>query len=216
MKRFIYLLLILSSLISTPGICQEKKLEFGILFSPNYSYRFLSGESRFIDYNTIEQGMFSYDAGITADYSLNAKAVLSSGLLYSRKGYSFNNAPTIGNDFIDGSRIIEYLEVPILYKRILHNENHFKFYVMGGITNNILINAKTKREDGETFATKRWMRTYNPGVALGVGIFVPAGNKFGLAIEPIFKPLLLDELNVTDSSVKRRLYTLGVNIIGKF
>jgi len=169
LKKVIYILLML---LPTLTFAQDttSKFSIGILFAPNYSYRFISTDDNnsSVMYvievrNDTEIPKFGYTFGLTFDYSISEKLQLETGILFSDNGeqtkkltltFASQWDPQTGTIVIQPSdslpRFVSfkynyyYFDIPLNVRYHVINKT-IGIYITSGISTNIHI-------------TNRWVR----------------------------------------------------------
>lgn len=145
-KAYLVFLLLITGVAIVSG--QERKMELGIIISPTYTSRYLTGPGdKTDDLNELESGLFSFDAGAQLALINNGRFSLLTGLIYSRKGFNLGEYVHRDNTGMVAGKIepkvfYSYLEVPIkIHYRLKEGS---KTYLIGGITNDLLVHEKSK------------------------------------------------------------------------
>lgn len=194
------------NLKSQDKIATARKWAFSVIVTPTYSNRYLAkGEEFFTD----EKPIVSYDAGILVTPYRKGNVSISTGLIYSRKGYSwgqhylFSTKPKLYEMFT-------FLEIPI---RVTYAMDQLPFYFFGGVSNDILLEhwlkVKNPPEDGSSVGRIAEGTKYNVGLTAGVGYDWIMNDRITLGFEPTLK---FQTMNHSKSDLSTRLlYTIGLS-----
>lgn len=204
---------VLLAIMLHQNVSAQKKLDIGIFLSPTYANRHLVSGPAF---HTDEKPIISYDVGALITVLKKGEATVQTGLVYSRKGYNWGELYFTPKPKPVPIEILTYLSVPI---RVTHPIAKSPVYFIAGVTNDILLSQKLKVRnpptDGHTAGRTGDARKYNVGVTLGIGQELIKDQLFRLRVEPTFNYQL--RAYVGDGFPgKRRLYTMGLTLIGQF
>lgn len=232
-------LLIILTLIPLTTFCQskdtinKKKIEIGLIFSPDYCYRSLQpdpstqwSEGIASRRDSFEIPKFGYTTGAGVLFSLTNKITLETGLLFSDKGEKtkYHHLTTGSPDPLLGEKIrfvyhYLYLDVPV-------KANYFvlmgkvKLFLSAGISANIFLTQKTSSiieySDGSTARNNStgfindFYSKVNLAAIAGVGINYGLTSRLNLRIEPVYRRSITS-ITASPSSIKGYLYSIGIN-----
>jgi hypothetical protein len=205
---------------------KTKKLQIGITYSPDYSYRKLKSDASgklIADLrDTMEIGKYGYTTGINFVYLINKKISIASGLLLSDKGertkkYILLNPATgvlpVNNTFIYHYM---YLDIPVKANYYILTEK-LKLFVTAGVSANFFLTQKTtsilgynsRSSEKKTSTVESDFLKINFAYTVGFGIDYPISNKFIFKLEPIYQRSITSVIN---APVKSYLYSVGLNV----
>lgn len=228
MKKYFTIVLICLPFIlfcQSSDTTRSGKLEIGISFSPDYSFRTLKPDdtSKWItdSRDSIEIPKFGYTVGAFLNYKLNKKIKIETGILFSDKGeqtkkYSLENT-------VSGQQPIKYsfndhyyyIGVPVKadYYFLI---GKLKFYITAGVSADIFLFQKITSIVSYANNDQKTNSTSNPGftrlnlaVVAGCGINYPISKKINFKMEPIYRRSVTSIIN---APVKSYLYSAGINI----
>jgi hypothetical protein len=216
---------------------RKKRLFIGVVVSPDYSYRVLSGgdatAKSIVDArNSYEVPKLSYTAGLDFMYQFNQRLAVSVGIQYSVKGERANlNGLSFGS-FIDPQRGFvyssssgqvesvqytyntTYLDIPLKLSYYL-NKKKWAYYLSAGISPNLFLFEQIKERavatDGSVFYSQHTSQngyySVNPQVQVGYGLDWSI-KRSRMRIEPIYR---MSVLRVNKGSVNGYFYSFGLN-----
>lgn len=217
-------------------INSEKKIAGGISFSPDYSFRYLSGsfpESNIKNWrNEFEMPTFGFTAGITFLYHVNPCMNIESGLKYSEKGWNtvfdksdfyfpedniYTNPaddPWIPERAITKNRYA-FLNVPVKVNWIFYKRK-VDFFLSAGLSANLFLDATIANiQEFKTRTEKQIQKEeadfypVNMAFIAGAGMDYSFSNQFRLRIEPEFRHSFTP---MVDTSLKDYPYSVGINL----
>lgn len=227
-------LLMLAPLFFSTAIAQStaknRKFEFGVSVSNDIGYRTLkhndtdpSNDFILEQRNDREEIKYCYSAGLTIAYTLNVRARISTGILYSNKGYqteklSLQSAfpdPEAPNKF-QLRYNMNYIDVPLIFNYRFGQKKKLRFSIGAGVGTNIFLKEvrrsilyyddKTERESSETEFD--YIRI-NLSPQVEFGVIFDAHDLFYLSARPTFSYGLL---KIIDAPITAYLFTGGINV----
>ena len=219
MKKFSVIFVLLFPLVlfcQTSDSVKLKKINLGITFSPDYSFRTIKTEAsnQWIkdSYDTLEVAKFGYTTGLNLVFKFNKNFSLAIGFLVSDKGEKTKKWLTPIPPAINYNSHYYYLDIPIKANYVLINKK-MKLYVSAGISTNILESHKIVILDGinetkKTFINNTQLSKINFAMLAGFGIDCPITNKWYFKVEPIYRRSIGP---IADAPLKKYLYSLGLN-----
>lgn len=228
MKYLIIIAPLFFSIVQGQSSNQNRKFEFGVSFSNDIGYRLLKhndsdASNDFIldQRNDREIPKYCYSAGVTVAYKFNADARISSGILYSNKGYQTekltfqpSSDPAIPKDV----RIrynMNYIDIPLLFN-YRFGQNKWRFSIGAGIKTSVFLNEiqtsmlyyddKVDRESNET--TFDYNR-FNISPQLELGVIYDLHERFYISASPTFNYGIL---KIIDAPITAYLFTGGINL----
>lgn len=237
MKTIVFILLItlpfniFSQELDINPLKKHKKTLIGLNFSPNISYRYLTGGSSYWtdSRNSNENPNFNFALGLNIRHQIHHNIDLEFGVQYSKNGYSSDFRPLKFGDLLGNGFIIEdshspsngkftdnynYLNLPI---RAIASfgKKKINFLASLGFTTDILINATSetiiKYSNNQTeriLIDYSGLRSINISPIISVGAEYNVNNNLKLGIEPTFRYSLF---SLYESSIEH-LYNYGVNM----
>ena len=211
-----------------------KKFSLGILFSPDFDYRYLHIENDEFNMvqlrNDLETARLGFSAGIVVHYQIKKRLALESGIRLFDKGYKYemNNKGLVdmdGNLYTDDPAIPEelksedhfyYLGIPVKLNYYFL-QRKISLFVSAGVSTDFFLSGKTKRimkfEDRTEIQKYDQDGDFNnvnfTGLA-GLGLEINVLQKLKLRVEPTFRYSFTP---VIDAQVKEHLYSFGANIV---
>lgn len=217
-------------LILFPLLSQAQKIEIGINILPTISYRFSQPSSKISSraesIRIAERPVHAFDFGIDIRNKITNRIKIGSALMYSQKGFANTNLPaTYDNSALNKMNSIDYvqdyLEIPFFATYDYFQDKKINAFVMAGINNSILLNAKNNviikagevsDEDYETLK-EPYLKTpkiHNFGMVAGTGILVNVNEKTAIGLEAQTK-FMFTPLEETFFATQRRLFSAGIN-----
>lgn len=209
---------------------KEGKKQFGIIYSPEYSFRTLRATTEakpFSDLrDNIEIPKFGYSTGINFSYQLSSTCSFEVQALFSDKGektkkYDLKNPVIVASQdkvpyLISFVNHYYYLDVPLKINYYLITKK-IKFYLTAGISANAFLYQKTistiDYKDGSsetsTSVSHPDFQKINFGVLAGFGMNYNLTDKYTLKLEPVYKHSIT---SIVTGPVKSYLYSAGINI----
>jgi len=206
----------------------RKKFALGIIISPNYSYRSLSGDGSALANNIIrsrdsmEIAKYRYTIGISGMFEPVKNLSLETGLFYSAYGYGTISEKLINNQGKNAGSIIwnynyDYITVPLNLGYSLHFSK-FNIHANAGLTLGYWINSTTdhivNNINGTTSTGSQSMdpvvRHLNMFFNAGVGIGYDVSNNLSVLLEPTYTRSFITIIE--GAQVSEYFYTMGVNI----
>lgn len=206
-----------------------QELRWGLNIAPGISYRFPQTSSLSDEAASIQGGeepMYVFDFGLDLRQAISPRISFGTGVFYSQRGFSNTHVAAIYDDPGLSRRYLvdfvqDYLEIPFFLTYNVAQQDKFSFYILGGVTNSLLLNSKntvsaTSGEMSEE-TMDRLARPYlenkvihNFGMLTGFGVQTKVDDKTDLGLEILGKVMttpLLDR--VSDS--RRHLYSGNIN-----
>jgi hypothetical protein len=234
MKTTSLLLLILLSLNAvgqTEGnVYKPRKIQVGISFSPDISYRTLFNHdgSSIADQiikmrNDSEIPAFGYHGAISVSYNFKTWVGLESGVQFSDNRYSNKYIDLISNDpepsLPDKAKTcynMYFIDIPL---KINFTAGKYKVCFFGSVGPEVNIflteiNKTILKYDDGTTEHKRQKSNYNYhrvllSVVAGAGLEYKMNHRMSLRIEPVFR---YDVINIIDTPITSHLWGGGLNI----
>ena len=192
---------------------KPSKWSVGIVFSPQYAYRFLSSDNTnqwMVDmYDTLEKPKYGYSSGVMVDYHLGKRTSVSGGLLFSDKGERIDEVATLRNY----KNHYYFIDVPLQVNYNLYNKN-LKIYVTTGLNAAVfLANRTTYFEQNslqeEHFSNSVKLAQLHLGGLVGLGLSSPISSKVDFKLTFLYRQSLT---KVMDSPLKRYFYSVGADM----
>lgn len=228
----LFLLLSISVFSKNDDTIKAGKRQFGLMYSPEYSFRSLRSTSdadaktslEFRDKMDIPK--FGYSAGINFSYQLSNKYSFEVQALFSDKGertkkYDLQNPIIIASQdkipyHISFINHYYYLDLPLKINYYLFVKK-VKFYVTAGISANVFLFQKTTstvdNKDGSSEISSSVshpnFQKINFAVLLGLGMNYNITDKYVLKIEPVYKHSVI---SIVNAPIKSYLYSIGLNV----
>jgi hypothetical protein len=199
---------------------KNSKTEFSIIFNPTLAYRYSTAKGQARKYfNEFENVAIRYDAGLLVTAFKNQKLKLETGVVYSRKGYSYKELDIrdTNGTITKMTKIpnhINFLEVPI--RAMINLSGKYKDFIVAGLLQDIFLNSKIK--DFPSSLKDEFLgtiRPYNLGLQIGYGRQFFENDHLSFEIEPNIKSQLL-RMNTANTQAKRYLFTIGVSARVRF
>lgn len=207
----------------------EKRIRFGIMYSPSVTYRKLnfSNGQRFIAdmRNQTETPKYGYTAGIVAQKAFCKKCAVELGVSFSVMGYKTRETelkwepvnPALPTH-VKVSYSHLYIGLTARYRHQLFGDK-IKYYVMPGIEVGALIQRKSNMTVIYANGAKsRSTSSVRDGYAetmltpsFSIGAMHKLSKAFTICIEPIFRYNIISITRGTNN--KEHLYTYGLNTI---
>lgn len=158
----------------------------------------------------------SISPGLYLEYLLNSKFSLKSGLAYERKGWAGESTRIDSNLEPIGTQDIilrfDYLTIPVMAS--YSTKGTVRFYVNGGtIFGFLLSHTVTLGEFGDepeqTIDIKGDLKTFDFGLSIGCGLFLPLGERFAFDFG-LRDNLGLIDIFKADFEKKSRMNTIGI------
>ena len=207
----------------------EKRVYLGINFSPDYSYRALSGDGAQVTSdliegrNSIEEAKFGYTQGLSLRYRVTKRLGLETGFLYSNKGYHVPKY-NVGIDLFGGNEpsivqwVVHYrfMEVP-LKATYSFSRGKFRGFATAGTTVGKLLQAehilRAQQPDGywQTRSTDSSTNFRSPmlSAVVGGGIDYHPNHWLMFRLAPELRYGM--HSMVEDAPIQETLFTLGTN-----
>ena len=217
-----------------------KKWQFGISFSPDYCFRTLltdnssTSETVKLVRNDGERPKLGYTGGLSIVYNFSKTIGLETGLLFSNKGYKYENSDLTFGDMIDPRRgfvyssadiniksvkfiySFYYIDVPLKVNFVFGKRN-IRFITSVGVTTNVFLDERFTSvryyQDGSkernSSATNDDYNRINLSPQLGAGIDWKLNSKNNLRIEPTLRYGIM---KINDDSVMGYLWNFGLNV----
>ncbi|MEO6548830.1 MAG: outer membrane beta-barrel protein [Ferruginibacter sp.] len=185
-----------------------KRLQIGIIFSPDYNFRKLnnndgspSSDLLIKNRNDKEIGKFGYTTGIDICVKLTEKVGFETGIQYSNKGYQTKKQNLVFSQpdpsLPTTTKIVyvyHYIDIPLKVNLML-GQGRIRLISSVGVTTNILMKENYKKVNFSPMA--------------GIGIDYKINNQINLRVEPTFRYGIL---YTTDTPVTENLWNTGLNI----
>jgi len=227
MKKNLVLILLFLPMLSFSRMHTVDKWMFGITFSPEYSYRFLSSNSHY-DWlaelrDEMEIPKFGYTAGINVSYKFRDKFFVSFGTRFSSKGEAtkkydliYFSSPGPGDPVAMRTNYsYGFCEIPLTVNYQLFDSS--SFFTSLGISadlpvmekhKNIFIKSDGSESHSSTFSLHSSAKMGMTAM-VGIGYYFNTGKNYFLKTEPFFKCNIVSE---GGSSVKEYFYSFGLEI----
>ncbi len=227
----IFLMLVLGSAYGQEYKSSSKKIQLGINYSPDYNYRTLTinnktqGATQVKDIrNKTESPKFGYTTGLQITYILQPKWSLTTGLLYSNKGYILIEKPfgVFESDLLNDKHnfathfkhTFHYIDLPICISFRIGN-NRMQLVASTGVINNIYIKEYVSitqiNESSPDFRIHPLLSNHNKfnlSANISCGINYHLHSKIDVRLEPSFRYQLLKVIN---SDLSAHLWNFGMN-----
>lgn len=228
MKYLIIVFLLFFSIVHGQSSDQNRKFEFGVSFSNDIGYRVLKNNdpTLYNDFildqrNDMEIPKYCYSAGVTVAYKLNADTRISSGILYSNKGYqteklTFQSSsdPALPNE-LQIRYNMNYIDIPLLFN-YRFGQKKWRFSIGAGIRANVFLREmQTSIEyyddkvDRESTETEFDYNRLNISPQLEIGVIYDLHERFYVSACPTFNYGII---KIIDAPITAYLFTGGVNI----
>lgn len=202
MKLILYYLSCLIIPLTATG--QEKTNEqkncrcIGLSLSPTYSFRKHPSEFQSSSGHIIKDvPKRSFIAGLNFNYYLSNKISIESGIMISDKGYRLHGTCLcidVCPDPCTTNLYIYYLDIPLILRYYVTNNNNFNLFGSVGIVTNIFLNEKNgtirtlpKDNPASQVIYSDDFRTVGGSFLLFCGIEFKLSNKVFLDLGPIFQ-----------------------------
>ena len=228
---FLFVLIPFSVICNTSDSIHPRKMQLGVIYSPDYCYRTLkaTGESKWMVAirDTMEIPKFGYSTGVNFIYKIASRLSVETGLLFSDKGFQTKKYTPEGKiNSSDPStkhplkiaylHHYYYLDVPIKLNYYIYL-GKINFFLTAGLSVNTFLHQTvttlTTYTDGKTDSKKATapspFEKLNVAVIGGFGMNYNLTDTYTLKIEPIYKRSITSIIN---APVKSFLYTAGVNV----
>ena len=206
MKKICLLLLFIGFSVSGWSQNSGSFKNFGVIVGPGMSH-ILGGESW--------EPTFGLLAGIETNlYDINENSSIKGGVIFTIQGanysenYSTDYFTTVlkSTQFDDmtfsGKVSLSYIYVPILYNYVSNNGIYFE----GGVQPGILVSAKDKYDDGDSYDYKDYIKTFDLGIPVGAGYWV--NDRLSVGARAVFGLTTIDTDESADSSENNRNFML--------
>ncbi len=219
MKNCILLLFLLPLILfgQNEDSIKFKKIDVGISYSPEYSYRMVSSntESQFLknSYDSLEIPKLGYTLGFNGIYSVNNKLAFTVGLLFSDKGEKFKT--NILDAFLNYKNHYYYLDVPLKLKYTII-DSKIKFYGTLGVSSNLFLQHRIAYSlSGSSFSdnirgNSTDIAKVNLAFNVGAGLDCPLSSRWFFKAEVGYKQSFTSM--TTNSNLKRYLYSFGPTV----
>lgn len=224
---------LLVTILSIPLFLQaqdtpKSKFSIGAHFSSDINYRKLENttDDTFYDEimeesNTREKNRMGYTGGVTLSYHISPKIFLSSGVLFSQKGY--HSKPIyLTYRHISGQtknrtasyiRTYDYIDIPI-HLRYAFGNRKLQFIAGAGLNLNILLDSREERmiKEENFYQKLNTTKVYTPinlSPMVSVGVNYQLTPKINIMAEPTFRHQILknNEYRLTEY-----LFNYGLNV----
>jgi len=101
-----------------------------------------------------------------------------------------------------GKVSLSYIYVPILYNYVSNNGIYFE----GGVQPGILVSAKDKYDDGDSYDYKDYIKTFDLGIPVGAGYWV--NDRLSVGARAVIGLTTIDTDESADSSENNRNFML--------
>ena len=226
--------LILIFFLPVTGSCQDlpsgsgSKISIGPLFSPDFSYRHLSGDAQYqyqiANSNNYDIAKISYSGGFSLMYKLINRIDIVTGLLYSDKGEKTKELPVSYLSVSPSGRAVssfvnyhmEYMDIPIRVNYYLRNKR-LKIFASLGVVADVLLTERIAETlqytDGHTTTSSTKNRNgFHPvdlSLAAGMGFKYEVTEHMSLLLAPLYTRFITP---LDNGPIKSYLYTVGLNI----
>ena len=231
MKKIFLLTMLFTSALLWSGEADSirlGKIKIGIVFSPDYCYRFLnyrSSEKWIQDLrNEEEVATFGYTTGLGIKIELSNKILLETGVYYSIMGeqtkttelFWVNSSP----DFPAKSKTqyqFKYINIPLKLHYVFGSKK-VSYFVSAGFSINIFTEKKTKvilefkngHKTSDNSVVDLGYLKFNLATVIGFGIKYDVTKKISISIEPVYRQFI--NSIVVGTGTKEYPYSLGANI----
>lgn len=227
MKKLLIIILSLPLFLKAQDI-PKSKFSIGAHFSSDINYRKLENttDDTFYDEimeesNTREKNRMGYTGGVTLSYHISPKIFLSSGVLFSQKGYHSKPiyltyrhiSGQTKNHTASYIRTYDYIDIP-LHLRVAFGNQKLQFIAGAGLNLNILLDSREERmikeEDFyQKINTTKVNTPINLSPMVSVGVSYQLTPKIKIMAEPTFRHQMLknDEYKLTEY-----LFNYGLNV----
>ena len=218
MKKLVLLIIHLLPFINYAQ--QNDSLKFnsfsiGGTYSADYCYRTTSTNpsNRWLkdEMDSLEISKIGYTTGLNFDFTLNNRFSISSGLLYSDKGYKLKSKviPNIDKS-IDH---IYYLDIPLKFNYNIISKKT-KFFISAGISSNIFLSSKIlfqKENSSFTNVVKgnSDFSKINFATILNLGIQNDLSKSWYFKSEMIYRQSIMPSMK---APINQYLYSFGLNV----
>ncbi len=231
MKRLLFFITIFIALTAQGQNekASQKKIQIGVNFSPDYSFRTLknndgSPSSDFVikSRNDIEIAKIGYTTGLNVCFNFSQLVGLETGIQFSNKGYKTNNRDLVyfpPNPNLPSKAktnyTYQYIGIPLKAK-FSFGEERIRFLTSIGFMTNFLLNVKQTNNyeysDGKTekktLSSKSDYKNIDISPMISAGIDYKLNSKIHLLVEPTFRYGLL---NTREAPVTENLWSAGLN-----
>lgn len=177
-----------------------------------------------------EVAMHAFDVGVDLRTSINDRFAIGTGLFYSQKGFSNVHVAAAYREPFSRAYIIDfvqdYLDIPFFTTYTFHQGSKFRWYVLAGINNSLLLreknNVAVRSAELATYEVPHKVREvlqqpylgaprrHSIGTATGLGVRATVDERTFIGLEAISK-FVLTPLNDEHSGTERHQYSLGLN-----
>lgn len=215
-------------------IVNKGRFSIGVLFSPDYDYRYLQMENDELGMvqlrNDLEIARLGFSTGVVTHYQFKKRLAFESGIRFFDKGFKYEMdfkglVDLDGNLYTDDPAIpgelkseyhFYYLGIPVKLNYYFLRRK-VNLFVSGGVSTDFFLSGKTKLvmkfEDRTEKETSGMDEDFNKvgftGLA-GFGLETNVLQKLQLRFEPAFRYSFTP---VVDASTKGHLYSFGANIV---
>ena len=202
-----------------------KKIMIGLSFSPEYSYRFLSGNSEYAWLrdlrNELEIPKFGYTFGFHFSWRIKKKLFFEAAACFSNKGEQTKKAELIYDDPDPEAPVklfkrytYGFLEIPVkLEYQFSDSVSIFSFL---GLALDMPTLEKVKtfyiydngNETHDSYYTTHTNSVIGVSAVAGIGYFIDLGKRFHLKVEPFFKCSVTPAVR---QHVNEYFYSFGLN-----
>jgi len=211
---------------SADGVTR-RKTRIGLLFSPDFSYRFLNFHSsnKMVEdiRNGEETARFGYTTGVSYKKGLTNKLQIETGVLYSAKGFQTKNTAvewaTTSPEYPVRSRTrytFDYFEIPVKLNYHLGMQR-IRCFVAAGVAMSLFIQKRTKviaqfadgHVDSRSSTVNIGYSRFNTTVMAGFGVSYDLTEQLTTSVEPTYRQFITSI--VVDDKAREYAYALGVN-----
>lgn len=222
------LLVSISALSQSGGTPKFKRINFGIVFSPDYCYRLLRYHPSYKWVERIrnidDHAMFGYTTGLGVKIDLKEKIVLETGLYFSIKGEQTKKEALawagVSSGYPMKSRTrfrYKFIDLPLKVHFVFGTKRILPF-VSAGFSATIFSEKTTKVisefSDGHTtFANSSvdlGYRKFNLVAIVGTGVKYETSGGIVIIFEPVYRQFINSIM--VDAGVKERPFSIGANV----
>jgi len=218
---------------SSQTITNSKKFSLGILFSPDYNYRYLHLENDEINLvqlrNDLESARLGFSAGVVVRYQFKKQLAFESGIRLFDKGFKYE----LSKEWVsaDGTYIeddpanpeelksedhLYYLGIPVKLNYYFL-QRKISLFISGGFSTDFFLSGKTKlvmyfedRTETQKYDQDEDFNNVNFTGLVGFGLEANVFHRLQLRVEPIFRYSFIPVVN---APMKGHLYSFGANIV---
>lgn len=232
-----YLLIILFFITLVPSVKAQEGFSdasdttfwnFGFYASPDYSYRFCTGNSdRGVSSGDLDNleipKLPSYTLGINMTRQLNRILYIQTGIIYQNKGYKTNTQQDTVLDLYDhflyakeytGVTRYHAIDIPVILRIKMFKAGSVQFNAGLGVAPEFYFCKSTLQvfSDHTERDVAPAERFYDLKGIFNLNIDIPLSDNLSLALEPNIGYNILGLEDAFDKGIKRNMYTAGLGI----